>query len=192
MQNSNDKEQSDVNLQIIFPKSAEDHRLQLVEINGSVFAILHSSLESDGPINLDCKEWSLVLLAPIKSKMDIEISAVNIICLSEIKSEEGTVNIQASNRLVKLGPRSNFSEKLCESGQYGVFQLNDDPAAFFKYFRMFNKLVNNICTDSQDSYTEAEQRVIMSLCLLAEEIEGKKSNLNIHKVLGIWGIPLIN
>ena len=71
MQNSNDFNQSDLKLQISFPKSDQDHRLQLVNINESIFAILHSPLESNGPINLYCEDWSLVLLAPIKSKTDL-------------------------------------------------------------------------------------------------------------------------
>src|SRR5579872_7348909 len=94
--------QLDTKLQIGFLKSNEDHRLQLIEINGSIFAIVHSPLESLGPINLHCEPWSLVLLAPIKSQTNIFISAINIICLNEVESKTGNVNIHATGRFVKF------------------------------------------------------------------------------------------
>ncbi len=182
-------EGSDTKLQIVFPKSKEDHRFQLVEINGSIFAIVHLPLESLGPIQLNCEEWSLVLLAPIKSKTDIVISAINIICLSEITSEEGNVNIQASNRLVKFAHSMKSSEKVCEKGAHGKFQFDDDPGAFLHYYRLFDGIVSNARNGSPDSLTEAQQKFIQSLCTLADKIEGNPENLNLHKVLDIWRIP---
>lgn len=189
MQNSNDQGHVNANLQINFPKSNEDHRLQLVEINGAIFAFLHSSLVSNGPINLHCKDWSLVLLAPIKSKADIVISAINIICLNEVKSEEGAVNIQASNRLVKLTPCIKPSEKVFAMGLRGEFQLDDDPGAFLNYFQLFNKIVRGAQDISPDSFSETQHNFILSLSALAAKIEGKTENLNIHRVLAIWDIP---
>jgi hypothetical protein len=179
----------DFKLQVAFPKSSEDHRLQLVEINGSVFAILHSPLESLGPIRLYCESWSLVLLAPIKSKTNILISAINIICLNEIASEEGNVNIHASNRLVKFAHLITPREKTSEMGERGEFQFDDDPGIFLHYYRSFDSIVNNLRAGHPDSLTEAQQQFIMSLCALADKIEGKPENLNLQKVLSIWDIP---
>jgi hypothetical protein len=187
MQSSNN-DQFDVKLQVTFPKSSEDHRLQLVRINGSIFAILHSSLESNGPINLLCEDWSLVLLAPIKSKTNIVISAINVICLNEIESKEGIVNIQASNRLVKLTPSIKPFEKVYETAKRPVFQL-DDPAALLNCFQLFNKVVKGSREGSANSFFEAQQNFITVLCLLAEKIEGKTAQLNIQPVLKIWDIP---
>jgi len=122
MQNSNN-EKIDAKLQMGFPKCNEDHRLQLVEINGSMFAILHAPLESEGPIALHCEEWSLILLAPIKSKSNILISAINVICLSEIESKEGVINLHASNRLVKFAQLIK-SDKVSEMGECGEFEFD--------------------------------------------------------------------
>lgn len=186
MQSSNDNMQFDVKLQVTFPKSSEDHRLQLVRINGSIFAILHSPLESNGPINLHCEDWSLVLLAPIKSKTNIEISAINVICLNEIESKEGIVHIQASNRLVKLTPYT-IPEKVFETAKHAVSQLND-PAALLSCFQLFNKVINGAHGEGMSSFVEAQQTFITALCVLADKIDGKKGPLSIQPVLKIWGI----
>jgi hypothetical protein len=191
MENSNEDTQSDVKLQIAFPKSNEDHRLQLIEINGSIFAIVHSPLESKGPIRLHCEEWSLVLLAPIKSKSNILISAINVICLNEIVSEEENVNIHASHRLVKFTGLIQAPKNLSQMGERGEFQFDDDPGAFLQYYRLFESIVSSIRAGSPDSITDAQQKVIMSLCTLADKIEGKLENLNLPKVLDIWKIPAL-
>ncbi len=192
MEGSNKDIRLNVKLQMAFPKSSEDHRMQLVEINGSIFAILHSPLESLGPIHLKCEEWSLVLLAPIKSKTNIVISAINIICLSEIESEEGSVNIHASNRLVKFVPSIKSPEKVCEMGERGEFQFEDDPGALLHHYRSFESIVCSIREGSSDSFSEAQQKFIAGLCTLANNIEGNPENLDLHKVLGIWGIPFLD
>ncbi len=192
MQSSNSSMPTDVKLRVVFPKSNEDHRLQLVEINGSIFAILHSPLESLGPIRLYCESWSLVLLAPIKSKTNIVISAINVICLNEIASEEGNVNIHASNRLVKFADLITPREKTCEMGERGEFQFDDDPGAFLHYYRAFDSIVSSLRAGSPDSFTEAQQQFIMSLCGLADKIEGQPENLNLQQVLGVWNIPNLN
>lgn len=189
MQNSKNNDQFEVKLQVAFPKSSEDHRLQLVIINGSVFAILHSPLESNGPINLYCEPWSLILLAPIKSKADVQISAINIICLSEINSEEGTVNIHASNRLVKLAPSSTPSEKMHETAKGGEFHLCDNQADSLICSQIFNNVISCAHAEDPDSFLEAQQKFIGGLCFLAEKMEGKTAPLNINSVLGIWDIP---
>lgn len=191
MQNSNNHEQSDDRLQIGFPSSSEDHRLQLMEINGSIFAILHSPLESDGPICLNCEDWSLILLAPIKSKTNIVISAINIICLNEINTEEGMVNIHASRRLIKFAPLTKGSENICEMGGHSEFQFDDDPGAFLHYYRLFESIVSCVRVNSPDAFSEAQQKVIMGLCTLADKIEANKTDLTLRKVLEIWDIPLL-
>lgn len=178
-----------VRLEITFPKSSEDHRLQLVGINGAVFAILHSPLESLGPIRLHCEEWSLVLLAPLKSRSNIIVSAINLICLSEIASEEGNVNVHASNRLVKFADLFKPAEKVCEMGESGEFQFDNDPGAFLYYYRLFEGVVTNVRNGSPDLLTQAQQQFIAGLCTLADKIEGKPVNLDLRKVLGIWNIP---
>lgn len=186
-----DSGEMDAKLAIAFPKSNEDHRFQLVEINGSIFAIVHSPLESLGPIRLYCEEWSLVLLAPIKSKTNILITGKNIICLSEIVSEEGTVNIHASNRLVKFADLIKPLEKLCEMGERGEFQFDDDPGVFLHYYRLFDGIVNLVRNGSLDSFPEAQQKFITSLCSLADKIEKGSENLDLKKVLSIWDIPYL-
>lgn len=188
MKDSDDKMEPQIKLQIGFPKSDQDHRLQLVEINGSIFAILHAPLESDGPINLQCEEWSLVLLAPIRSKTDIEVSAINVICFNEIESEEGTVNIHASNRLVKFATSSKQLQKIHETAEHGKFQFDDDPGFFLSYFKLFNLVINKARAESLESLSEAQKNFIVSLCGLAEKIEGKAESLNIVKVLQIWDV----
>lgn len=189
MENPPADDHFNVKLQIAFPKSSEDHRLQLVQINGAVFAILHSPLESNGPINLNCQDWSLVLLSPIRSKTHVEITAINIICLNEVKSEEGDVTIQASNRLVQLTPGIKHSESSIAVGENGQFLLDDDPGAFLKYFKLFNKIVSGARDENPDSLKETHQNFILGLCALAEMIEGKTIDLDLHKILAFWEIP---
>jgi hypothetical protein len=188
MQNSNGHERFDTKLEIGFPKSDQDHRLQLVSINGSIFAIVYLPLESLGPIRLCCEEWSLILLAPIKSKTNVLVSAINVICLNEIESEEGHVNVHATNRLVKLGNMFKPAEKVCEMGERGEFQCDDDPGALLYYHRLFSSIVNNVHNRSPDSFADAQQNFISSLFTLADKIEGKPENLDLQKVFGIWDI----
>lgn len=189
MENSNP--QFDAKLEIAFPKSSEDHRLQLVSINDAIFAIVHSPLKSQGPIRLDCEEWSLILLAPIQSKTDIDISAINIISLNEIQSEEGIVNIHASNRLLKFAHATKSPESVNEVGEHGKFQFEDDPGAFLNYYRLFEGIVNNVFLQNPDSFSEAQQKFIMALCGLANKFEQQEKNLDLYKVLKIWDIPIL-
>lgn len=180
---------SDIKLQVTFPKSSEDHRLQLVNINGSIFAIVNSSLESNGPINLYCEDWSLILLAPIKSQVDVIISAINIICMNEIISEEGSVKIHASERLMKYPPSIKSPLKVMTTNNHGEFQFPDDPASFLS-FQLFNNLLSLVHDKSPESMIEAQKKFVASLCVLAEKFEGTSENLNLQRVLEIWGIPL--
>ena len=174
-------------LEIAFPKSDQDQKLRLISINGSMFAIVHAPLESQGPINLNCKDWSLILLAPIKSKTNITISAINIICLSEIVSEEGDVNILASAQLVKFSPKQ--SEKSIETGGRGEFYFQDDAGALLYYYRLYSDILNQIHEGNTESFYKAQQQFISSLCTLADKIEGKPETLNLYKVLNVWDIP---
>ncbi len=186
MQEPNDQ-QLNIKLQIGFPKCSEDHRLQLVSINGSIFAILHAPLESDGEIQLLCNDWSLVLLAPIKSKTNIHISAINVICLNEIESKEGTVSIQALHHLIKLTPPTKPSEKVVETAKQMLFQV-DDSAALFTAFQLFNKIVQNVRLRMQESLDNAKLNFITALCLLAEKCIGKTTQLHLKPVLNFWDI----
>jgi hypothetical protein len=186
---SNEKEELSSKMLITFPKSKEDHRLQLVGINDAVFAIVHSPLESQGPIHLHCEDWSLVLLAPLKSKSDIEISAVNVICLSEIVSDEGLVNIHASNKLVKFAPISKSDKKLTVKAVNGEFQFDDDPATLLYCYRLFQGIVADVRSESPEMISKAQQRFITALCMLSDKIKGNSASLDLKDVLEIWNIP---
>lgn len=177
-------------LQIVFPKSSEDSRLQLVEINGSIFAIVHAPLESQGPIRLYCEDWSLILLSPIKSKTNIVVSAINVICLNTIESEEGNVNLHASNRLVKFGQLIKPAEKVCEMGECGEFDFANDPGTLLYYNRLFDSIVGSI-RSGPDFFSEAQQKFITSLATLASKIEEKSENLDLEKVFEIWSISYL-
>ncbi len=186
----NKDKQSGSKLQITFPESSEDHRLQLVAINGAIFAIVHSPLESLGPIRLHCEEWSLVLLAPLKSKTNILVSAINVICLGEVVSEEGNVNIHASNRLVKFADLFKPKEKVCEMGERGEFQFDDDPGAFLYFYRLFEGIVSSARSGDPALLSQSQQQVLSGLCTLAHTIEGKPENMDLNKVLDVWNIPI--
>lgn len=179
--------EDNIKMQIAFPKSDEDHRLQLVNINGTMFAILFAPLESDGPINLHCEGWSLVLLAPIKSKTNIVISGTNVICLNEIISEEGSVNIQAANQLVKFAHSSKNAEEKCAR----EFQFGDDPTVFMYFYRIFESVVDNVRNKVVDSLPEAQKQFIVALCALHDKIEGAPDKRDLEKVLKLWNIPII-
>lgn len=180
---------NEIQLRIGFPRSSEDHRLQLVEVNGSIFAIVHSLLESNGPIKLHCEEWSLILLAPIKSKTDIVISAINVVCLNTVESEEGVVSINASNQLVSFVPPAK-SSIVSETGERGKFQFHDDPVALLNHSKLFNKVVSFACGENlESSVVEAQKAFMMSLCAMAQKMDMKTENLNLQRVLGIWDIP---
>lgn len=189
MEDSNEKIACSSRLSIAFPKSSEDHRLQLIGINGAMFAIVHSPLESLGPIRLYCENWSLVLLAPLKSKTNILVSAINVICLNEIASEEGNVNIHASNRLVKFAHSFKPLDKVSEMGEKGEFQFEDDPGTFLYYYRLFEGIVSGVRSENADLLSQAQQQFIVGLCTLADKIEGSPENLDLQKVLRVWDIP---
>lgn len=177
------------NLSISFPKSSEDHRLRLIGINDALFAIIFAPLESLGPINLDCGEWSLVLLAPVKSKTNISISATNIICLNEVSSEEGSVSLYASNRLVRFPDLLKPLEKVSEVGERGKFHFGDDPGALLYFFKLFEGIVSNIHDGSPEMCSQAQQQVIRGLCTLADRIKGTSDPLVLLDVLSLWNIP---
>lgn len=182
-------DKGDIKLQITFPKSSEDHRLQLVEINGSIFAMISSPLESNGPINLYCEDWSLILLAPIRSQVDVSISAINIICMNEIVSEQGIVKIHASHRLMKYAPAIKSPVDIKTTSNHGEFQFSEDPAAFLN-FQLFHNLLSLVHDESSNATIEAQKKFMAALCVLAEKIEGKRENLNLQRVLEIWDIPM--
>jgi len=178
-------------VQISFPKSSEDYRLQLIAINGAVFAIIHSPLESQGPIRLQCEEWSLVLLAPIKSESNILISAINVICLSEITSEHESVNIHASHQLVKFANLIKGSKAVCEMGEKGEFQFDDDPGALLHYYRLFDDIVEQARQQNPDCLSQTQEKFISGLCTLADKIQKHPENLTLNKVFDVWKIPNI-
>lgn len=189
MKSRGKKTNKNTKLLVSFPKSSEDHRLQLVGINGAIFAIFHSPLDSLGPIRLLCEAWSLILLAPIKSRSNILVSAVNLICLSEIASEEGNVNVHASNRLVKFADLFKPAEKVSEMGERGEFQFADEPGAVLYYYRLFEGVVTGARSQDPALHSQAQQQFIAALCTLADKIEGKPGDLDLSKVLDVWNIP---
>jgi len=176
-------------LLITFPKSSEDHRLQLITINGAIFAVLHSPIESLGPISLHCEEWSLILLAPIKSQTNIFISAINIICLSEIVSETGDVNVRASNRLIKFADLFKSPEEVNEIGIVGEFQFDDDLWLSLFYYQLFDGIVTKVRSGNRGQIPQLQQQVLVAISSLADKIKGNINDLNIFKVLDIWNIP---
>jgi hypothetical protein len=184
------EDSSKCKLSIQFPKSSEDHRMQLVEINGAIFAIVHSPLESLGPIRLYCEKWSLILLAPIKSQSNILITATNLICLSEIVTEAGSVNIHASNRLIKFADLFEPADRVCEMGEAGEFLFEDDPGSLLYYYRLFEGIVSSARIGSLDSISQAQQQFLAGLCGLADKMERSSANLDLSKVLNIFKIPL--
>lgn len=189
MENFSENGPFDTNLILGFPESSEDHRLQLVGINGAIFAIVYAPLESLGPIRLNCEEWSLILLAPLKSRSNILVSAINVICLGEVISEEGHVNVHASNRLVRFAGLLKPEEKVTEMGERGEFQFGDDPGALLYYYRLFEGIVTSVRSGNLDLLPQAQQQFITALCALADKIEESPGNLDLHKVLDIWKIP---
>ena len=189
---TNENIQLETKVSIAFPKSSEDHRLQLVEINGAIFGLLHSPLESQGPIRLFCDEWSLILLAPIKSKTHVVISAANLICLSEIASEEGNINLHASSQLVNFTHPAQSSGVVCQMGEKGEFLFPDDLGSLVYYYRVFDQMIPLIRSTTPSSFSDAQQMFIAILCTLANKIKGNPGNLALHQVLDVWGIPHMN
>lgn len=173
-----------IKLEIFFPKSDQEHRLQLVSINGAIFALFFAPLESNGPIHLYCDDWSVVLLSPIKSDKEIVVSAINIISLNDFMSKENEVMLTASKRLVKVAP----SKEVQESAEKGVFHLDDDPGAILGLFKLFETTLHHIRGDAPN-LKEAQISFVTSLCKLADKIEGKGRDLDLKQVLEIWGIP---
>ncbi len=190
MENSKNDDQNVEKMHIAFPQSDQDKRLQLVDINGSIFAIVFAPLDSNGPIKLDCKDWSLILLSPIKSNVDVEISAINILCFSDIETKEGTLTLHASNLLVKFAPYITPTEKINEIGERGNYNFSDDPNALLQYYRIFETILSSIREGkaSDDALHEAQQKFILGLCSIATKIEKENPDLNLAKVLNLWEI----
>lgn len=183
---SNDNQHTKI--QIGFPQTDQDSRLQLIDINGSIFALVFSALESNGPIKLDCSDWSLILLAPIKSKKAVEITGINVICLNEIDSGEDEINVRATNKLVKFAHSVKESEKIVEVGESGKVQFPDDPGAYMYYYRLFETILVKVKEGTPEALAEAQQQFIMGLCTLADKVEGKTEDLNVARVLDLWKI----
>lgn len=177
-----------LSLQISFPKSSEDHRLQLVVINGTIFAVFYAPLESKGPIRLDCEEWNLILLAPIRSETHIVISGKNVVCLSEITSKEGNINIHATKRLLKFSHLIKPSEKYCEFAEGSEHSFDEDPGLLLYLHRTFLEIVRCQRSAIPDAIPEAQQKMIACLSTLADKVADKKKELNLSAVLKIWDI----
>ncbi|MDN3506670.1 MAG: hypothetical protein P0S96_05530 [Simkaniaceae bacterium] len=175
-------------LKVTFPKSSEDSRLQLAEINGSIFAILHSSLESDGPINLYCEEWNLILLAAVKSKKKVAISAINLICLNEITSESGEIFIHTSKRFVNLVEPQSPPRKDFEVFAQDEDTLYDQMGALLYHHQAFKDIISKARSKKSSAIAEAQKTFIASLCALADKVTGGVKELTIPKVLKFWGI----
>ena len=180
-----------ISLHISFPKSNQDHRLQLIEINGVIFAIVHAPLESEGPIRLECDDWNLILLSSIKSRSDVLISGINVIRFNTIESDEGSLSITASNKLINFNSTAKAGMDVCECGKSQEIRFDDDPAAFIHYFKSFNQILEKLHANSSDSFSMAQKKFIETLCTLAAKITGEKDNITIHRVLGIWDIPMV-
>lgn len=179
-------ENSNIKLQVAFPKSDQDHRLQLVAVNSSIFAIIHAPLQSDGDINLNCEDWNLILLSPINSKKKVQISAINLFCFSEIAAQE-EIEIAVSKRLVTFSsPQS--PKKVHESIGVEKSSFGDDPACLLQQVKLLNGLLTCIHDSNPDALLEAQTRFITFLCTLAEKIEGNQQKLNIQNVLTFWNI----
>ncbi len=172
----NEKKKETIGVEISFPSSEEDHRLQLVLVNDAIFAILFAPLESKGPIQLHCEEWNLILLAPIKSKKEVVVRAENIARFATIESETEEVRVEANKELVDLSPDS--LQKTVES----------DADFFVNYFQLCQKIVQKAREDSSEALAEAQKRVLTALCLLAQKASGKQKELTIEGVLDFWGI----
>jgi len=91
------------------------------------------------------------------------------------------VNIQASNRLVKLTPTVKPADKVHGMSKYGEFRLGDNTAAFLNYFQLFKNIVIGI-RDANPDFSEAQKKFTQILCLLAEKVEGSVENLTTLKV----------
>lgn len=178
-------------MEIVFPKSSKDRYLQLVGINGSVFAIVHSPLESNGPIHLQCDDWSLILLAPIKSKSDVIIEGINVIRLNSVESIEGNASITASNQLVNISSTIKAGLGFSEVAKCGEHRLDDESGTLMNYLKLFYDIVKNIYTDTPDSISEAQSKFISSLCTLMAKAKGKKEGMTMHQILGFWDIPIL-
>jgi hypothetical protein len=188
MTSTEDNQKPDVKLEIAFPRSDKDYRIQLVKINNSIFAIVHSPLESQGPIHLDCPDWSLVLLSPIKSKVGVEISAINLICLNTIESQESNIKLNALNRLVKFGEVLKPSANLTETAEGGVFHVTDELGSGFYFHQLFHGIIKSIHSDTPEAVSEAQQDFITCLCAVAGKMEKTTDLLDLQKVLNIWNI----
>ncbi len=179
---------SGIKLFISFPKTKEDHRLQLVKINDSIFAIFHTKLESDGPINLQCEDWNLVLLAPIKSKEEVHIAGKNIICLNEIISEAKKVQLSTTDQLLCLTPQPPYFSVNENVEQF--HHLEDDAAAFLYYYQLFSKLVA-MCKDKKNSSVEQMQKEFLTgLCGLAAKAIDGSGDVDLFDILKFWKIEL--
>ena len=178
-------------ISINFPKSSEDHRIQLFEINGAVFAIVFAPLESTGPINLLCEKWSLILLAPIKSASSIKISADTIICLSDISSDEGSIDIHADGYFIKYSQSTGSNKELKTTAKKGVFNYSDDPGYLLFLYRQFEDVVLSIRSGTPESASKAQNNIITALCTLADKISDKKEDMTIRKAIEKWGIALL-
>jgi hypothetical protein len=54
---------------------------------------------------------------------------------------------------------------------------------------MFHEIVSNVRKGTPDSFSQAQEKVMMNLCTLADKIEGGSENLDLSKVLDLWHIP---
>lgn len=176
------------NLKISFPESSEDNKLQLVDINGSIFAIFISPLESNGPIHLNCEDWNLILSTPIKSEQDVVISGNHIVCLSDISSNEENVQINADNLLVSFTSLKNSSGKRFKSRALKKVQFIDDHSSVLSFSQLIYSVVTGARSGDPSSISEAQKNFVVILCMLAHKIKKTDKNLSLKECLDVWNI----
>lgn len=178
-------------LKISFPESSEDNKLQLVDINGSIFAIIHSPLESHGPIHLNCEDWNLILLAPIKSDADIVISGEHIICLSEISSKKEKVKIHASNKLVSFISMKNASGNKFDVQALKKIQFDDDHSTILHLVQLLQGVVLSARSADPSSIAQAQKNFVVALCTLSHKVKGTDKNLTLKECLDVWDVMYV-
>lgn len=182
---------SNLNLWISFPSCDEDHRLQLVDVNGTMFAVLFGPLSSEGPINLQCEDWNLILVAPIRSAADVHIQGVNVACLGQVESTGGQVSIEAAQRLIYHGASvESRLPRRCEGG-LGEWFAEPGDGLFADLQQLLMKMVPLAREGTKEAQEEARQRFLSALCALAQWTAADRSKeLSMLRVMETWGIPV--
>lgn len=101
-----------------------DQFFDVCTINGTKFALIHNPLIATTDLEVDLKDYNVVLLAPITAENNVCMNAKSIVVLSDITAKKGEAILNASGKLITSGDHIKSHGKNVLLGKSGVYLMS--------------------------------------------------------------------